>query len=155
MTFLESKYKSESKEYYFWYNFTGKQNINLNQMETTTGNQLTTFTRVSIIVNTLIFGVTGVIYLINKSNYIGILLLAAGFTNVVSLLLVFSKKNMFYMVLNFLYAAVSIVVCIDYLFKETKYIALIWLVIALYYLITGFILLMKINKAKKETPTES
>ncbi len=124
-------------------------------MEKNTGNQLTTFTKVSIIVNTLIFGITGIVYLINGSNYIGIILLAAGFTNVVSLLLVFSKKNMFYMVLNFLYAAVSILVCVDFLFKDSKYIAIVWLVIALYYLITGFILLMRINKGKKETPTES
>jgi len=124
-------------------------------METTTGNKLTTFTKVSIIINTLLFGVTGVIYLINKSNIIGIVLLAAGFTNVISLLITFSKKNMFYMVLNFLYAGVSLMVCIDYLFKEKKYLPIIWLAIALYYMITGFILLLRLRKNKAETPTDA
>ncbi len=124
-------------------------------MNTTKGNQLTTFTKVSIIINTLLFGITGVIYLINKSNIIGIVLLAAGFTNVISLLITFGKKNMFYMVLNFLYAGVSLLVCINYLFKDNNIFSLIWLVITIYYLVTGFILLMKLKKRKEEPPSDS
>lgn len=124
-------------------------------MNTTKGNQLTTFTKVSIIINTLLFGITGVIYLINKSNIIGIVLLAAGFTNVISLLITFGKKNMFYMVLNCLYAGVSLLVCINYLFKDNNIFSLIWLVITIYYLVTGFILLMKLKKRKEEPPSDS
>lgn len=124
-------------------------------MKTTKGNQLTTFTKVSIIINTLLFGITGVIYLINKSNIIGIVLLAAGITNVISLLITFGKKNMFYMVLNFLYAGVSLLVCIDYLFKDNNIFSLIWLVIAFYFLITGFILLIQLKKKKEEPPSDS
>ncbi|MEZ5198009.1 MAG: hypothetical protein R2764_16965 [Bacteroidales bacterium] len=92
------------------------------------------------------FGITGVVYLINGNNIIGILLIAAGASNVIWLLASSQPKNLFFVVLNFLFAGVSLIVAIDLLLYYDKIIALLFFAITLYYLISGFIMLMQIRK---------
>ena len=113
---------------------------------------LTLFAKISIVINTLLFGITGVIYLANKNNVIGILLLAAGFTNVLYLLITVKTTNYFFVVLNFIFAIVALVVGINFLLSDSSEICMVWMIITLYYVITGFIILMKVNKRKSLPP---
>ncbi|MCB0806799.1 MAG: hypothetical protein KDC05_13455 [Bacteroidales bacterium] len=108
------------------------------------------FIKISVVVNTLLFGVTGAIYLSRGSNIIGYILLAAGFMNVMYLLFSMSTKNIFFVILNFIFAAVSLLVCIDYIRTDRSTFALIWMGITLIYLVVAFILLMRLNKGKKK-----
>jgi len=111
------------------------------------------YIQVAIIANIALFGVFGVIYLLRSSNFIGTILLLAGLTNIILLLFNFGKKNTFFMVLNFILAGISFVVYYD--FKSPKYIGYIWLVIAVYYLITAFYAMYRINKEKKKAAPAS
>ena len=113
---------------------------------------LTLFAKISIVINTLLFGITGVIYLANKNNVIGILLLAAGFTNVLYLLITVKTTNYFFVVLNFIFAIVTVVVGVNFLLSDSSEIGMVWMIITLYYVITGFIILMKVNKRKSLPP---
>ena len=113
---------------------------------------LTLFAKISIVINTLLFGITGVIYLANKNNVIGILLLAAGFTNVLYLLITVKTTNYFFFFFNFIFAIVALVVGINFLLSDSSEIGMVWMIITLYYVITGFIILMKVNKRKSLPP---
>ena len=111
------------------------------------------FTKISIVFNTLLFGLTGILYLIDEKNYIGILLLAAGAMNIIYSLVTIQTKNIFFAVLNFLFALVSVIVCIDYLLQKANFIGMVWMGITLYFLITGFVLLIQV-KNKKASKSE-
>ena len=76
------------------------------------------FTKISIVANTLLFGITGIIYLVQGNNMIGIILLAAGITNVLYSLFTVKTKNYFFVALNFIFALVALVVCLDFLTKD-------------------------------------
>ncbi len=106
------------------------------------------FTKISIVLNTLLFGITGVLYLIDKKNYIGIMLLAAGAMNIIYSLITIQTKNIFFAALNFLFALVSLIVCIDYLLQKGNFMGMVWMIITLYYLITGFVLLIQVKNKK-------
>ena len=111
------------------------------------------FTKISIVVNTLLFGITGILYLIDKNNYLGIMLLAAGAMNIIYSLVTIQTKNYFFAVLNFLFALVSVIVCIDYLLQKVNFMGMVWMGITLYFLITGFVLLIQV-KNKKTSKSE-
>lgn len=119
-------------------------------MEEQSKKGMSLFTKISIVINTLLFGITGILYLIEKSNYIGIMLLAAGAMNIFYTLVTIQTKNYFFTVLNFLFAVVSLIVCIDYLLQEANFIGMVWIGITIYFLITGFVLLIRVrNKIQK------
>jgi hypothetical protein len=115
---------------------------------------LTLFAKISIVINTLLFGITGVIYLSNNNNIIGILLLAAGFTNVLYLLVTVKTTNYFFVVLNFLFALVALIVGINFLLNKDSFIGMVWMIITLYYVVTAFVLLMGVMK-KRSRPTQN
>lgn len=117
-------------------------------MEEQSKKGLTIFTKISIAANTLLFGITGIIYLIDKNNFLGILLLVAGTMNILYSIVTIQTKNYFFMALNFLFAAISLIVCLDYLLKETNFWGMIWIGITLYFVITGFILLVQVKNKK-------
>ena len=106
------------------------------------------FTKISIAVNTLLFGITGILHLIDKENFLGILLLAAGVMNILYTVVTIHTKNYFFMVLNFLFAAISLIVCLDYLLKEANFWGMVWIGITLYFVISGFVLLVQIRNKK-------
>ncbi|MCD4697380.1 MAG: hypothetical protein K8S16_14185 [Bacteroidales bacterium] len=106
------------------------------------------FTKISIVINTLLFGITGIIYLTKGNNIIGYVLLAAGFTNVLYSLVTLKTKNLFFAILNFLFAAVSLIVCFDYFTSNNTNTGMLWMVITIIYLIIGFVLLLQIRKKK-------
>lgn len=108
------------------------------------------FTKISIVINTLLFGITGILYLIDKNNYLGILLLAAGAMNILYTLVTIQTKNYFFMVLNFLFAVISLIVCMDYLLQKANFMGMVWIGITLYFLITGFVLLVQIRNKKHQ-----
>lgn len=105
-------------------------------------------TKIFVVINILLFGITGVIFFINGENLIGYILLAAGFSNIIWALFSFRSKNLFFVILNFIFAAVSLIVGINYQFADNKYMAIMWIAIMLVYLIIGFVLLLKIRKDK-------
>lgn len=116
-------------------------------------NKISLYTQIAIIANILLFVSFGIRYLIitRTGNFIGTMLIVAGITNILLLLFNFNKKNSFFMVLNFIYAAISFIVFYD--FRNTSFFGYVWLAITLYYLISGLYLMYKLNKAKKkETP---
>lgn len=106
------------------------------------------FTKISIVLNTLLFGITGVLYLIEKNSYIGIMLLVAGALNIFYFLFTVKTKNILFAVLNFLFALVALFVCIDFLLQKVNYMGMLWLVITLYYLITGFVLIIQVKNKR-------
>jgi len=113
---------------------------------------LTLFTKISIAANTLLFGITGILYLIDKNNFLGLLLLAAGAMNILYSIVTIQTKNYFFMILNFLFAGISLIVCLDYLLKNVNFWGMVWIGITLYFLITGFVLLVQVkNKKLKST----
>ena len=117
-------------------------------MEEKANKQLPVFTKVSLVINILLFGITGVIYLINGNNFLGIILLAAGLTNILWALFSFQVRNTYFAILNFVFAAVALIVSVDYQFTDKKYLAMLWIAIMLVYLIIGFALLLLIKKNK-------
>lgn len=103
-------------------------------------------TKIFVVINILLFGITGTIFFINGENVIGYILLAAGFSNIIWAIFSFRSKNLFFVILNFIFAAVALVVGINYQFADNKYMAMTWIAIMLVYLIIGFVLLLKIKK---------
>jgi hypothetical protein len=106
------------------------------------------FTKISIVINTLLFGITGVIYLTEGNKIIGYVLLAAGAINIMYSLITVKTKNYLFVVLNFLFALVALVVSLDLYFKNSD-IGIVWMVIAIIYLVVGFVLLMQVRDRKK------
>lgn len=117
-------------------------------MEEATKKGMALFTKISIIFNTLLFGITGILYLIDKNNFLGIMLLAAGAMNIIYALVTIQTKNYFFAVLNFIFGIVALIVCIDYLMQKTNFMGMVWLGITLYFLITGFVLVILIRNKK-------
>ncbi|OQX79309.1 MAG: hypothetical protein B6D61_03795 [Bacteroidetes bacterium 4484_249] len=117
-------------------------------MEEQIKKQLPLFTKISLIVNILLFGITGIVYLVNGNNIIGIILLCAGLTNIFWALFSFNTKNIYFAILNFLFATVALIVGVDYQFAENKYMAIVWIAIMLVYLIVGFVVVIKLKKQK-------
>lgn len=117
-------------------------------MEEQQQNKMTLFTKVSIAANTLLFGVTGIIYLAQGNTIIGSVLLAAGVLNIIYILFTVKTKNYAFVGLNFLFTLAAFIVCIDFLTKNNVNTGILWLVVTLYYLITGFILLIRLRKSK-------
>lgn len=103
-------------------------------------------TKVYIIINVLLFGITGVVYLTRGNNLIGFVLIAAGVVNILYMLINLKTNKLLGAILNFIFAAVSLIVCFDYLTHENTNFGIIWLVIGLIYLVIGFILLLKSKK---------
>ena len=107
------------------------------------------FTKISIVVNALLFGITGIIYLADGRKLIGYVLIAAGVLNVLYSLITIKTKNYFFAILYFIFAAVSLVVCLDYLSRDISNIGTIWMVITLVYLVVGFVILYQLKNKKK------
>lgn len=107
------------------------------------------FTKISIVVNTLLFGITGIIYLADGKKYIGFALLAAGSLNILYSLINIKTKNYFFAIIYFLFALVSLIVCIDYLSMDNSNIGMVWMAITLVYLIIGFILVYRLKNPAK------
>jgi hypothetical protein len=120
-------------------------------MEEQSKQPVSLFTKISLGANIALFGITGVIYLIDvqKYNLIGYLLLAAGLTNVIWMLFSIPTKNLFFAILNFLFAGVSLFVGFHYQFIEAgTTMATIWFAIGLFYLINAFVILLRLKKTK-------
>ena len=117
-------------------------------MEESKNKGLPMLTKVYIIVNVLLFGITGVVYLTRGNNAIGFVLLAAGAINILYILMNIKTNSLLSAVLNFIFALASLIVCIDYLTHENINFGIIWLVIGLIYLVIGFILLLRSKKKK-------
>ena len=111
--------------------------------------------QLAIVANILLFFSFGIRYLIIKDtgNFIGWMLIVAGLTNIILLIFNFNKKNRFFMVLNFIYAAITFIVLMD--FWDSGFFRYLWLLITLYYLISGLYLMYKLNKEKKKATTAS
>jgi hypothetical protein len=111
--------------------------------------------QLAIVANILLFFSFGIRYLIIKDtgNFIGWMLIIAGLTNIILLIFNFNKKNKFFMVLNLVYAAITFIVLMD--FWDSGFFRYLWLLVTLYYLITGLYLMYKLNKDKKKTTPAS
>ena len=119
-------------------------------MEENQNKSISLFTKISIAVNTLLFGITGVIYLVDGRNLIGYILLAAGVTNILYSLFTIKTKNYFIAIMYFLFATVSLLVCMDYLSRDIVNIGIVWIVITLVYLIIGFIMFYQLKNKTQE-----
>lgn len=119
----------------------------------TSNRKISRYTQIAIIANIVIFILFGVRYLIinRTGHFIGTMLIIAGIVNIILLLFNFNKKNIFFMILNFVFAAISFIVYYD--FKNTAFFNYLWLAITLYYLVSGFYLMYKLNKDKKASAT--
>lgn len=106
--------------------------------------------QIAIVANILLFFSFGLRYLIIKDtgNFIGWMLIIAGITNIFLLIFNFSRKNRFFMVLNFVYAAITFIVLMD--FWDNSVFRYLWLLVTLYYLVSALYLLYKLNKDKKK-----
>ncbi len=111
--------------------------------------------QLAIVANILLFFSFGIRYLIIKDtgNFIGWMLIIAGLTNIILLIFNFNKKNKFFMVLNLVYAAITFIVLMD--FWDSGFFKYLWLIITLYYLISGLYLMYKLNKEKEKATTAS
>lgn len=107
------------------------------------------FAKISIVANTLLFGITGIIYLADGRKLIGYVLIAAGVTNVLLTLFTIKVKNYFFAIMYLVFAAISLVVCLDYLSQDISNIATVWMVITLIYLIIGFVLFYRLKNSTK------
>lgn len=121
-------------------------------MEENKNRKVSLFARISILINTLLFGITGILYLMRENKIIGYVLLAAGLLNIIYILFTINTKNLFFAILNFIFALVSLTVTLDYLYERHKTtMGIVWMIIALYYIITGFIIMLQIRKKPPET----
>ena len=122
-------------------------------MEETKKTGMPVFTKIAIGINILLFGITGIYHMANNNILIGSILLAAGITNVIYSLVTVKTNNYFFVALNFLFAAVAFIVCLDFLLfrvqKETT-LGLIWMIITIVYLVVGFILLLRLRGKKAQ-----
>jgi len=119
-------------------------------MESTEKKGMPISSKIIIGVNISLFGITGVIHLIKGKPIIGYTLLAAGITNVLYLLFSFNIQHLVFVILTFIFAAVSLWVSLESISSKDTTIGIIWTVVTLVYLITGFILLMKLQRSKRE-----
>jgi hypothetical protein len=126
----------------------GKSTLS-SDMTNNSNNQITLLTKISIVANILLFGVTGIYFLIQSRTLIGIIIVLAGLTNIYSMLVTFNRKNIVFLALNVLYSVVSIIVFLYYLLKGSNYLAILWLAISVYYVITVSILYWRIKEDKK------
>lgn len=106
--------------------------------------------QIAIVANILLFFSFGLRYLIIKDtgNFIGWMLFIAGVTNIMLLIFNFNRKNRFFMVLNFVYAAITFIVLMD--FWDNSVFRYLWLVVTLYYLVSALYMMYKLNKEKKK-----
>ena len=111
--------------------------------------------QVAIVANILLFFSFGLRYLIIKDtgNFIGWMLIFAGLTNIILLIFNFNRKNRFFMILNFVYAAITFIVLMD--FWDNQVFRYLWLIVTLYYLISALYMLYKLNKEKKKATPAS
>jgi len=118
-----------------------------NNIANTRKNSMPLFTKVAIAVNALLFGITGIFYLIgeSRSNTIGIILLVAGFLNIIYLITSVKQKGILFAILNFIFALAALVVAIDFQLDKNQF-AILWMIITLIYLILGFLILLRIKK---------
>jgi len=126
----------------------GKSTLS-SDMTNNSNNQITLLTKISIVANILLFGVTGIYFLIQSRTLIGIIIVLAGLTNIYSMLVTFNRKNIVFLALNVLYSLVSIIVFLYYLLKGSNYLAILWLAISVYYVVTVSILYWRIKEDKK------
>jgi hypothetical protein len=126
----------------------GKSTLS-SDMTNNSNNQITLLTKISIVANILLFGVTGIYFLIQSRTLIGIIIVLAGLTNIYSMLVTFNRKNIVFLALNVLYSLVSIIVFLYYLLKGSNCLAILWLAISVYYVITVSILYWRIKEDKK------
>jgi hypothetical protein len=120
-------------------------------MENVNKDGISVFSKISIVVNSLLFGITGVIYLIEeeKNNIIGFVLLAAGFLNILYIVTTIQTKNLLFVVMNFIFSFTSLIVAMDYMFKKNDF-AIVWVIITLIYLIIGFLVLLRLKKRENK-----
>ena len=123
-------------------------------MESENKKTLPLITKISIGINVLLFGTMGIIYLTRGNHVIGYTLLAAGVTNILYVLFTIKTKNLVFVILNFLFAGVSLWVSFDSLTHQNTNTGMLWGVITLVYLIIAFILLLGINKRKASRPVQ-
>jgi hypothetical protein len=118
-----------------------------NKIENPAKKGISLITKVSITVNALIFGITGVFYLIGetRSNTIGIILLVAGFLNILYLVTSARQKGILFAILNFIFAFAALVVAIDFQLGKNQF-AILWMIITLIYLVLGFLILLRAKK---------
>ncbi|MFU8842628.1 MAG: hypothetical protein ACNA7V_02355 [Bacteroidales bacterium] len=118
-----------------------------NNIANTVKNSMPLFTKVAIAANALLFGITGVFYLIgeSRSNTIGIILLVAGFLNIIYLITSVKQKGILFAILNFIFALAALVVAIDFQLGKNQF-AILWMIITLIYLILGFLILLRVKK---------
>lgn len=119
-------------------------------MEENQKKSMALFTKISIAINTLLFGITGIIYLADGRKLIGYILIAAGITNILYALFTIKMKNYFFAILYLLFAGISLIVCLDYLSRGNSNIGTVWMVITLVYLIVGFVVFYRLKSAEKK-----
>ena len=120
-----------------------------------TGSKVPLSIQIAIVANILLFFSFGIRYLIIKDtgNFIGWMLIIAGLTNIILLIFNFNRKNRFFMVLNFIYAAITFIVLMD--FWDNQVFRYLWLIVTLYYLVSAIYMLYKLNKEKKKATPAS
>jgi len=105
--------------------------------------------KIQIVINLVIFGLAGLVYFLEGKNTLGTIYLVIGFLNALFIALFPKKPLRFFTFLYLIDAFAALFISFDFLFfRDSKYIHIVWLVIAIAYFITALLLLWRSNKNK-------
>jgi len=110
----------------------------------------TTGRRYSVYASIGIFLFGGIIFLLESRNVSGVLLLALGGLNVLSMLIRPGTNNRFFFVLYLVNSFFALYVSYYYYFSNSRYVHLAWLAIAVVFFIVSIFYFRKAKKRKAD-----
>jgi hypothetical protein len=117
-------------------------------MSTVNQKKVSVFNKSVLIINIFLFGITGFIYYMDDMRIVAYVLGSVGLISLIWLLFNIPVRNIFFVILNFIFTTLSIYLAVDLQLADNPYFAMLWFALALIYLINAFVVLLKV-KGKK------
>lgn len=116
----------------------------------TSGNskRISIFNKTVLFINIFLFGITGFIYYMDDMHVVAYVLGGIGFINLIWSLFTIPVRNIFFVILNFIYTGIAIYLAVDLQIADSPYFAMFWFALALIYLMFAFVVLIKIKGGK-------
>jgi phosphate/sulfate permease len=116
--------------------------------------QISAFNKAILIVNIFLFGITSFLYYMDDMLILAYVLGGAGLVNIIWSLFKIPVRNIFFVILNFVFTGLSIYLAIDLQLADSPYFAMLWFALALVYLVIAFVVLLKVKTKKTAVEKE-
>jgi hypothetical protein len=115
--------------------------------------KISVFNKTVLVVNIFLFGTTGFIYYMDDMHIVAYVLGGVGLINLIWSLFTIPVRNIFFVILNFIYTGIAIYLAVDLQLADSPYFAMLWFALALVYLINAFVVLLKVRSKKASIET--